>query len=303
MKPLPRVFIQRIQRVFGDQGRSWLDQLPSLRAELIERWSLEDNHPIPDLSYNYLEYARSSSGDQVVLKIGVPNPELETEIRTLEFYEGQGMVRLVDADPSLGALLLERVLPGTVLSYLADDDHATRIAGKVLADLWKPAPHADDFPTAADWCRGYDRYLQSCSITGDPLSCRIVKQAKALSSGLLKDSADKYLLHGDFHHANLLYREDSRWILIDPKGVIGERAFEIGSFLYNPISKLGSHPDLARLLERRLAILGELTGLERDRLAAWSFCRAVLSAIWSLEDEGINYQHGMIIAKCLLPLL
>lgn len=303
MKPLPREFIQRIRSGFGDQGRSWLEQLPSLRAELVDCWSLEDCHPIPDLSYNYLEFAYSSSGDPVVLKIGVPNPELETEIRTLEFYGGQGMVRLIDADPSLGALLLERVLPGTILGSLADDDHTTRIAGKIMADLWKPAPQTDDFPTAADWCRGYDRYLQSCSIVGNPLSHHMVEQAKALSSELLEDSADKYLLHGDFHHANLLYQEDSRWILIDPKGVIGERAFEIGSFLYNPIPELGSHPNLPHLLERRLAILGELTGLERDRLTAWSFCRAVLSAIWSLEDEGDNYQHGMTIANCLLPLL
>lgn len=41
------------------------------------------------------------------------------------------------------------------------------------------------------------------------------------------------LLHGDFHHDNILLGNDGEYIIIDPKGVIGDPVFDIARFILN----------------------------------------------------------------------
>ncbi len=55
-----------------------------------------------------------------------------------------------------------------------------------------------------------------------------------LAQELLLSQGEPVLLHGDLHHYNLLQHQDT-WLAIDPKGVVGEREFEIGAFLRNPV--------------------------------------------------------------------
>jgi hypothetical protein len=64
-----------------------------------------------------------------VLKLGPPaHPELEQELDALEGFAGRGGVRLLELDRARGAVLLERIRPGTRLRALAadDDEAATR---------------------------------------------------------------------------------------------------------------------------------------------------------------------------------
>ena len=113
--------------LYGEVGAEWLDNLPSLVADFAGRWSLNVLPPFEPLSYNYVAPALRADGTDVVLKVGVPNPELLTEIEALRLYAGHGMVQILEADPDRGALLLERLKPGTPLSTLADDERATRL--------------------------------------------------------------------------------------------------------------------------------------------------------------------------------
>ena len=100
------------------------------------------------------------------------------------------------------------------------------------------------------------------------------------------------LIHGDFHHWNLLRAEREPWLAIDPKGVAAEPAFEIGPLLYNPVPTIFTRPDLAKLTERRLDLLAERLGLDRKRLLACATVAAALSACWSLESGDVP--TGMI---------
>ena len=303
MKTLPPPFSNRIQAVFGDQGRSWLEEFPALRADFRQRWMLQDPQPIPSLSYNYLETALTASGQPVVLKLGVPNRELDNEIRALQFYAGGSAARLLEADPKRGALLLERIIPGTDLGALETDQQAARIAGQLMTRLWKPAPPGIDLPSAGDWCRGFERYRERYQVADGPLPVRMVADAGSLAAELLADGRQDLLLHGDLHHGNILLREDQSWAAIDPKGVLGEPSFEVGPFLYNPIPEFLARPHPERLLESRLADLVETTGLDRKRMAAWSFCRAVLSAVWSLEDNQPSPSYAVRFARLLQSFL
>jgi len=278
-------FIQTIKNTFGANGEAWLSALPDLITEACRRWNLSDVQPTPNLSYNFVAFARR--GDEpVVLKIGVPRDELHSEIAALKRYNGQGACRMLEADPEKGTFLLERLRPGRMLSELEDDQQATQIAADVISQLWQPVPtNTDNFNQLRDWFKGFARLRGYFDGGTDPLPETLVERAESLSNDLLAENKDHALLHGDFHHYNLLESQRG-WLAIDPKGVIGPKGYEVGSLLINPIDRFfdGSEPQVQT--EKRIYILSERLNMERERIRAWAFCHAVLSAWWNLEAGG-----------------
>jgi len=260
--------------------------------------------PISKLSYNYLEFAHSPIHGPVVLKIGFPNPEISTEIKALAYFHDQrGSVRLLDWDLDQGALLLERILPGRDLTTIADDQEATRIAAQSMVSLRASPPGSDDFPTMEQWCEGFIRYQTSFNASSGLIPYPLFDLAAGLARELLQSPQEQYFLHGDLHHSNLLCREDGSWVAIDPKGVIGEFACEAGPYLFNPVPDLLLSPNLEGVLMRRLEILAAVTGLDKDRLAAWSFCRGVLAAIWSAEEGAQDLAYWVKISQAARVLV
>ena len=124
-------FIRTIQNTFGDKGSSWLASLPDLIDEASRRWCLTNIQPVPNLSYNFVAFAARGQ-ENVVLKIGVLNRELTSEMSALRFFDGKGAVRLQEADEERGMFLLERLQPGNMLTTLNDDDQAMHIAAEVM---------------------------------------------------------------------------------------------------------------------------------------------------------------------------
>jgi streptomycin 6-kinase len=299
MRGLPGEFIERQLKVYGQAGRAWLEGFPSLRDDLRQFWSLTDPQPLSDLSYNYLEYARDPSGRQVVLKIGVPNPELEAEMQALKIYCGMSAVRLLDCDTSRGAMLLERIIPGHNLLEEQDDAEAIKIASLIMIDLWKPDPDSRVFPTVGKWCQGIQRYQARERERPGPLPLDQVQRAARLAKELLGDDISPTLLHGDLHQSNILRGGQNRWLAIDPKGLIGEKTCDVGPLLFNPIPDLMKQPDPRRVVSKRLDILEEMTGLDRSRMIAWSYVWAVLSSIWTVEERGESWDYGIEFARLL----
>ena len=305
---LPLEFIQTIKNTFGADGEAWLVALPDLIADASRRWGLTDIQPVPNLSYNFVASAlrlRSLSLSplraEVILKLGVPNRELTSEIGALRLYNGRGACCLLDADPEKGMLLLERLQPGEMLSELEDDEQATHIAADVMCQLWRPVPEkANDFIQLKDWFDGFKRLRRLYNGETGPLPKRLVEIAESLSRELLVENEDETLLHGDFHHYNVL--ESARgWLAIDPKGVVGPKGYEVGPLLINPFDRFlsGSNPKVQT--EKRIAILSERLGMERQRIRDWAFCHAVLSAWWSLEDKE-DWEHAIRCGKIFLAI-
>ena len=111
------------------------------------------------------------------------------------------------------------------------------------------------------------------------------------------------LLHGDLHHHNILAAGRQPWLAIDPKGIVGEPAYEVGALLRNPMPELLQSERPKRLLARRLDILSERLGFERERLVGWGTAQAVLAAWWSLEDHGRDWEKWITCAELLAELL
>lgn len=299
MTAVTEQFTNTILNTFGYAGKTWLHNLPNLIATCARRWSIRIYPPFPNLSYNYVAPARHANGIPLVIKLGVPTAEIATEIAALRHFQATGAARVYDADAELGVLLLEKLTPGTPLLHFADDDEATRIAARLMRQLWAAPPHDQVFPTVAQWGWGFIRLRERYAGGTGPLPAQLVETAESLFTDLLTSSADPVLLHGDLHHENILSADRQRWLAIDPKGVIGEPAYEAGALLRNPIHHLPQWPNLAARLARRLDILTEELALDRQRLRDWALAQAVLSIWWSIESKDDNWDGTLKIAEAL----
>ncbi|HEU5347271.1 MAG TPA: aminoglycoside phosphotransferase family protein, partial [Ktedonobacterales bacterium] len=151
--------------------------------------------------------------------------------------------------------------------------------------------------------KGFQRLHATFDGTTGPFAQSLVEQAESLFAELLASSSTPMLLHGDLHHWNILAAERAPWLALDPKGVAGEPAYEVGAWMRNPVPQVFSWPNPERLLRRRADIFAEHLGFDRQRLLAWSMAQAVLSAWWSYEDHGRGWGPMMAWAELLAHLL
>jgi streptomycin 6-kinase len=239
--------------------------------------------------------------ERLVLKVGVPVPGLLSEMEALRLFGGRGAVRLVDADAELGALLLERLEPGTQLVALCEEDDAaaTSAAAGVMKRLWRPVPEEHEFPTANGWAEGLKKMRRHFGGGTGPFPRRLVEEAESLFAELLASSDEPKLTHGDLHHGNVLAGPGDTWLAIDPKGLVAEPAYEVGALLRNPLPQLLRWPQPVRVTERRIAQLSDELGLERARVRGWGLAQAVLSEWWSIEDTGRLGEFGYAAAEVL----
>ncbi len=276
-------FARRITTTFAPDGAAWLEQLPTTIDRYAARWQLNVGSAFPNLSYNYVASATRADGTAAVLKLGVPRAELTTEIAALELYNGNGACRLLAADAAGGALLLERLEPGTDLAQLTDEAEAMQIAAQVMQQIWHAPPNSHSFPHVADWLAGLDALRPFFGGGTGPFPEALVAQTEALSAELLVTSGPAVVLHGDLHHFNILHSARG-WLAIDPKGVIGEPAYEAGALLRNPIPQIFTLRDRPAVIARRVGLLADALGIDAGRIRHWAAVQALLAAWWTVED-------------------
>jgi streptomycin 6-kinase len=282
----------------GAAGAEWPKRLPALITECEERWSLEVDPPFQELSFNYAAPAFRADGTATVLKLSVPNSDFRAEAEALRLFGGRGAARLLELDLDRGAMLLERLEPGVPLTSVRDDEEATSIAAGVLRQLWRPVPPSHPFPTVSDWARGFDRLRRNFGGGTGPMPVALVEKAEAFFADLLASQGEPVLLHGDLHHCNVLAARREPWLAVDPKGVVGEPAYDAAALLHNP-GELLDAPRPGKVLERRIDLLSWELGLDRARVRNWGTAQAVLAAYWGWEDGGRVWEEALVFAELL----
>ena len=180
-----------------------------------------------------------------------------------------------------------------------DDQRATSIAVQVMRQLWRPAPFEHSFPTVEKWAAGLKRLRLRFDGGTGPLPAHLVEESFRLFGELIGSMDEPMLLHGDLHHDNILAAERQPWLALDPKGLVGEPAYEVGALLRNQLPQDLKTPQASRILRRRIEQFAEELGFDRQRLRAWGLAQAVLSAWWSIEDHGYGWEQAMACAELL----
>ena len=224
------------------------------------------------------------SGSPLVLKLLPRGSDEYGSAWVLAHWNGVGAVRLIEADE--GAVLIERAIPGddlTALVAAGRDDEATLALCDVMAKLNRPAPSNGRLRTIADWGRGFRRNRRAALAAGVPID--LVDRAEAVFMDLCRTQATPIVLHGDLQHYNVLRDAERGWLAIDPKGILGEPAYEMGAMLRNPDDPRRP-PHVA--ITRRTELICDRLGHDRGRVLGWCFCQWVLSVLWAIED-GLAY--------------
>ena len=287
---------KKILDIHGATGAAWLERLPELVAACARRWSLSVLPPFDYDAYNYVCPAVRSDGTDVVLKLGVPDAEFSCQVEALRIFNGDGVVRLLDAEPEQGVLLLERLLPGTMLAALEDDVQATEIAGLVMRRLWRPVPSTHNFPSVAKWAAGFHRLRDRFGGGCGPLPSHLIDRAEQLFRDLLAHGGIQMLLHGDANPFNILQARREPWLVIDPKGVVGHPLYDAATFLNN-LPEGHSISDLRAILSRRVRQLSEMLEFDARLVSAWGQAHCILSSFWMFEDHGKGWEQGLEFAS------
>jgi streptomycin 6-kinase len=233
-----------------------VEHLDRLAHEVAAEWGLELG---PRLALSRYSFVAPAGGDAVLKLTPADDDESDEEAEALELWDGDGAVRLLRRDRARRALLLERARPGTDISALPEA-RATEIAVEVGLRLWRAA--AEPFRWIGDHV---PRWLANAERSGEQ-SAELLGLARGLYDSL--EVGRSTLVHGDFHHHNILDAGAGRHLAIDPKPMLGEPEFDAPPFLWNPIGA----PMPLDVAERRLAAFAA-EGLDQKRMRAWSVIR------------------------------
>jgi streptomycin 6-kinase len=277
----PNIIIPQRLELFcrGDPERSaWLEKLPELVLQLASRWSIELADPFQhrDASCSWVAPALRGR-EHVVFKIGVPHMEAEQEIDALRLLNGDPTVYLLEADPTLNAMLLERCQPGTSLRSEAitiQDDVIAELLNRVwvIPDDTGPFRHLSTM--VASWCEEARRDAHRWP------DAALVQDGLAVFEELAHPGTRDVLLATDLHAGNVLRAERKRWLAIDPKPFIGDPAYDGTQHLLNTRARLKTDPDTT------ISSFAERLGVDSRRLRLWMFARLAVESnqLWD-EDS------------------
>ena len=296
---IPENFANFMLKLFGDTGQTWLERLPTILTSCEERWNMAIGSPVGNLSFNYVAPAMLADGTEVIVKTGLTD-EFPAQPEALQHFAGHGMVRLLDYDQQNAIMLLERLKPGISLRSIEDDEAAIAAAIEVMRKLRRPLePGHYPFPTVSDWGKGFARLRKQFGGGIGPCPPAIFDIGERLYTELCESMTEHVLLHGDLHQDNILSAEREPWLAVDPKGVIGEPAYETGPLLRNFWPDILSVPNPKSVMKRRIDQLAAELGFERKRIYSWGLAQAALSILWAIEDTGKLEKEGLYFFELL----
>lgn len=267
---------ENIINLYDEKGKQWLTNLPLLVTHLKITHGLSNLQPLKNLSYHYL-LSGFKGLQPIVLKLGLDSYALKREALALKAFAGFGVVNvLLEND---GMLLLERAVSGVSLkSYFPEKEKdAIQITCECIKQLHQaPIPGDHDFPHINDWLMVLDNDLD--------IPTDYLHKARKLRDELMVTSAKPILLHGDLHHDNML-QNGNGWVSIDPKGVIGEPAYEVAAFIRNPMPELLEHPNVSNIIDNRINQFAKTLNFSKQRIIKWCYVQAVLAWVWAMADK------------------
>jgi streptomycin 6-kinase len=258
----------------GDAGKEWLNELPNKIQEYCRRWRLTVEGE-PWHGYIGLVLPVRKGEQSCVLKLTWVDDETRHEALALELWNGNGAVKLLDAEPTEGALLLERLDPARSLADMPIDD-AAKISAELLKRLTIPAP--SDLPHIKDHAQRQCADLSNDWETlGRPFPAHFIDIVKDAAQQVAT-TAENFLVNQDLHYENVLAGKREPWLVIDPKIISGDPEFAVAPLLWNRFDKNTSLNELSH----RFDMIVQVAELNDHRTRCWSLLRLVDYWLWAL---------------------
>jgi streptomycin 6-kinase len=256
----------------------WWEGLPSLLADLAERWELAVGDAVGRGNTSLVVRCRRGDGSAAILKLSPDAALAAAEGAVLRGWAASRRVPLVWRDaPELGALLLEAIPNETPLSELGRPVEVAEIAGLIDALHGGAAPGlADRAERLADriefvFALWIERHARRGEAVTRAVPVERLHRGRELARDLAADPGAAVLLHGDLHQGNVLDGGPERGLVaIDPRPCVGEAAADVVDWVFWGTGPEGWEP--------RSRDLAAALGLEHGRLWAWCAAFAAMLA-------------------------
>ncbi|WP_158409542.1 aminoglycoside phosphotransferase family protein [Devosia psychrophila] len=246
------------------------------------RWSLTKSTPVAETATSWIFRVEQNGRNFAALKI-LKQLAVEEKRRgsaLLNWYGGEGAATVFDMHGD--TIFLEWLDGGTLGQPVraGKDDEGTIAIATVVASLHRPRP---DAPENLQPLRTRFQTLFDTDVRVWPHTARdLYARASGIAFKMFDRPSAQIPLHGDLHHDNIL-SSDRGWLAIDPKGLIGDPAYELANVFINPVDALHIAAD-PRRIAARVDILAQRLGYSRKRILGWAAAHAALSACWTLAD-------------------
>jgi streptomycin 6-kinase len=277
---VPAAFAEWRVHLDGDAGRQWIESLPALVERLLDKWHLELEDPQPLHGALSLVLLVRRGDEPLALKVTwLADVTTLGEAAALRAWDGRGMVRLLAAEETSGALLLER-LDHTRTLHALPIEEAAEVAGALIRTLAVPAPAG--LNTLREVAANiHDILPRRQRALGDPVPPRWLAAARAPD---LDGAGEEVLVHADLHYGNVLAATRQPWLAVDPRAVVGTPEYSVPELMWTRADDLRTDADIRRLLGT-LVRAGNLNG---EIAHGWVVTRCVDYWLWGLE-------HGLTI--------
>lgn len=192
---LPPMILQRFYNFHGRETTDrWMVSVTERLRAWCRTWQIELEQIEPPDTFNVVLFGHSQKVGDVVLKISPPTFESLAELEAVRQASGPGFVHLIEADPSISLIMLERIRPGTVLRDAGlSDDEATRIGAAKMREFWREPQVVNDLIPLERWAKEL--------LTHDPRKhprapADLLAIGKDIAHELLSSPTSRTILHG-----------------------------------------------------------------------------------------------------------
>ena len=194
-------------------------------------------------------------------------------------------VRAYEYDEEHGALLLERIQPGTTLKL--EPSLERRLA--VFMDIWQSSHIALREPTLfkSYFQMTEDAAKKKWACGENPELRRVALLMTSVCGDLYNKYSERFLLHGDLHGDNLLKNIHGDYIIVDPHARIGPPVCDLGRYITNEYND-ADKANCASVVEFVIAKMSASSKLPEIDIKRAFFVDATLMTCWDAEDGAVN---------------
>lgn len=264
----------------GAAGQAWLDQLPDLVELLCQQWRLKVDGSVMHGGLA-LAVPVLRKDEACILKVSWRDKATRAEAIALTTWDGQGAVRLLEAAPGHGAMLLERLNFTRSLNDMPIGE-AILIAGALLRRLAVLAPVG--IMTTREWGQeALEMMPQRWAQYGQAIPRQVLERACELTAQLAGNQGT-LLVNYDLHYLDTLTGEREPWLIVDPKVVVGDPEFGVAQLFWCRLEDIETQGGF----EVHFRALVEAAELDFKLTRRWTYVRCVDYWLWGLSI-GLTY--------------
>lgn len=286
---VPAAVEAHVDAAFGHASAAWHAALSQRLPALIEQWQLRLGDVLPG-GWSSIILGCDTAHGRAVLKLTLRPDAVRPEARALRHWGSHAAAGVLACDTSRGALLLERLEPGTPMG-----GSSVAMAARVLDRLHRRGSPSAGFPSLADAYGGAEDRLLAMwrrhpRATARERVTRAARWLQALSATPVPHGP--VLLHGDPVPANFLLGAHG-YRAIDPRPRVGDPTYDLAFWAL--------FAEDARDVAGKAEAIAAALGADKRRVQHWVWAIAVdrrLQVAGSAPHEGLAARlDGVIDAR------